>query len=289
MMSRKNPEHRLPGRCRLAARLGVLAAALLLFPAWSPAAQPEIRVAVVGGIQLCGVWPILAKRAGEVLGMSVVTVSAAPKEVVGPVFERGEADLLLIHASDHTSALLANGMAAPLRAWAQNEHVIVGPPGDPAAVRGAADAVEAMRRIAAAGAPFIAFRNPGSHSLVQELWHSAGISPGPWVLQDTTTTPRAILALAAEKQAYGLVGHIPVAFGKIPGAGMAVLLAGDPATRRLYVAVEPGPRHPATPERRAAARRLADYLLSPTGQRELAIADRQAGGPWIYPLPAPKP
>lgn len=55
----------------------------------------------------------------------------APKEGVIPPFRRGEADLLLIHGSDETYALQAAGLAAPLRAWAMNEHVIVGPDDDP--------------------------------------------------------------------------------------------------------------------------------------------------------------
>ena len=257
------------------------------------AKPPVVTVAAVGGLTLCGTWPALAQKASQVLGLSVETVQSAPKEEIVPVFSTGEADLMLIHGSDAAYALLATGMAAPLRAWAQNEHVIVGPPDDPANVRGAANGAEAMRRIAAVGAPFIAFRDPGSHALVQALWRSAGVHPGAWVLPDTAVTPQAILQLAAQKHAYAVVGNIPVAFGKIPHDGLAVLLSGDPAMRRIYVVVEPGPRHPASPQRRAAARRLADYLVSPAGQRALVTADLAAGGPWIYPLPTayahPKP
>ena len=260
----------------------IFAALLLARPA--VAEQAIVSVAAVGGLSLCGTWPRLAKKAGEALGMSVATVAAGPKEQVVPAFERGEADLLLIHGSDAAYALLATDMAAPLRAWAQNEHVIVGPPEDPANVRNAPDGVEAMRRIAAAGAPFIAFRDPGSHAVVQALWRAAGVRPGAWVLPDSAPTPQSILQLAAEKRAYTVVGNIPVAFGKIPRNDLVVLHAGDPAMRRIYVVVEPGPRHPASPERRAAARRLADYLLSAGGQSALVAADREAGGPWIYPL-----
>lgn len=254
------------------------------------AAEPSlISVAAVGGLTLCGTWPALAKISSQVLGLTVVTVQSAPKEEIVPSFSNGDADLMLIHGSDAAYALLATGIAAPLRAWAQNEHVIVGPREDPANVRGAVSGVEAMRRIATTGAPFIAFRDPGSHAVVQALWRSAGIHPGAWVLPDTSSTPQAILQLAAQKHAYTVVGNIPVVFGKITHDGLAVLLSGDPAMRRTYVVVEPGPLHPASPERRAAARRLADYLVSPTGQADLVAADLAAGGPWIYPLPTSFP
>ena len=261
----------------------ILVAALVHLPA--AAEQPRLAVAVVGGLSLCGTWPRLAEKMGKALGLDIVTVSSGPKDVVVPAFSSGQADLLLIHGSDASFALLATGLAAPLRAWGLNEHVIVGPPEDPAQVRGAPNGAEAMRRIAAAGAPFVAFRDPGSHGLVQALWKEAGIHPGPWVVQDTADTPQAILKLAAHKRAYVVVGRIPVAFGKIPHDDLAVLLAGDPAMRRVYVVIEPGPQHPASPEKRAAARRLADYLVSPAGQADLAEADLAAGGPWLYPLP----
>ncbi|CAN5184470.1 hypothetical protein BH10PSE16_BH10PSE16_40990 [soil metagenome] len=275
---------------RAMALLPVLRRHLLIFATLlaalpAVAEPPRLAVAVVGGLSLCGTWPGLVEKIGQKLGLEIVTVSSGPKEVVVPAFRSGRADLLLIHGSDASFGLLASGQAAPLRAWAMNEHVIVGPPDDLAHVRGAPDGAEALRRIAVAQAPFIAFRDPGSHGLVQGLWRKAGVRPGPWVVPDTTETPQAILRMAAQKRAYVVVGNIPVAFGKMPHGDLAVLLSGDPAMRRLYVVIEPGPQHPASPEKRAAARRLADYLVSPEGQADLVQADRAAGGPWIYPLP----
>lgn len=261
-----------------------------------PAATAEIRVAVVGGLARCGVWTELARRAETATGLHITTVAAAPKGDILPQFSSGEADLLLIHGSDETFDLLARGMAAPLRAWAQNEHVIAGPADDPAGVRAARDGAEALRRIVAADAPLMGFRDPGSFSIVQRLWRASGVSPGPrQQLPDDSAQPQRILDAAASQHAYVVVGHIPVVFGRMQNPGYRVLLSGDPAMRRVYVAVEPGPRHPADAARRELARRLADYLLSPAGQADLAAANRavateQQPGPWIFPLsPAAMP
>ncbi len=269
-----------PGRKQL-----LLLLAFVMVTLTAQAEQPKLAVAAVGGLSLCGTWPRLVEKLNKKLGIEIDTVASGPKEVIVPAFSSGQADLLLIHGSDASFALLASGSAAPLRAWAMNEHVIVGPPEDPAQVRSAPNGLEAMRRIAATGSPFLAFRDPGSHGVVQALWQEAGIHPGPWVLPDTSEKPQAILALAAQKRAYVVVGNIPVAFNKIPHDDLVVLQAGDPAMRRLYVVAEPGPQHPASPEKRAAAKRLADYLVSPAGQADLVVADLAAGGPWIYPLP----
>jgi tungstate transport system substrate-binding protein len=271
---------------------GYLAILLMICLGTSEAAQDttaeaRVKVAVVGGLMLSGVWPALAKRAGKATGLVIETVAAAPKEGVVPIFRDGEADLLLIHGSDETYGLLAAGVASPLRAWAMNEHVIVGPNDDPAKVAGAVDANEAMRRIIAADAPLIGFRDPGSFGIVHGLFRSLGLRPGPrQQLYDDAESPQQVLRSAADKHGYAVVGHIPVAFGKMPSKGMAVLLKGDPAMRRVYVVVEPGPRHPANPHQRELARQLADYLVSPTGQADLVAADKEADGPWVFPLPA---
>ena len=246
----------------------------------------QVKVAVVGGLVLSGVWSALAERAGKATGLKIETVAAAPKEGVVPVFRNGEADLLLIHGSDETYGLLAAGLAAPLRAWAMNEHVIVGPKDDPAGVAGAPGAAEALRRIVAADAPLIGFRDVGSFAIVHGLFRTLGLRPGPrQQLYDDAESPQQVLRSAAAKGGYAVVGHIPVAFGKMPSEGMAVLLKGDPAMRRVYVVVEPGPQHPASPQRRKLAQRLANYLVSPRGQADLATADKEAGGPWVFPLP----
>ena len=50
------------------------------------------------------------------------------------------------------------------------------------------------------------------------------------------------------------------------------ILADDPAMRRAYVAMEPGPRHHASAEARLQARKVADYLVSPAGQADLIEA-----------------
>lgn len=269
-------------------RLAPLLCALLLaasLPASAGSVPPTLHVAVVGGPVMAGVWPELARRASRATGITIEQVAAGPKEIVVPAFRRGEADLLLIHGSDETFQLLAEGYAAPLRAWALNEHVLVGPAADPADVAGAPDATEALRRIAAHDAPLLAFRDPGSFTIVQRLWRQAGLRPGPRQQRyDDAERPQEVLLSAARQGAYAVVGHMPVAFGKMPDGGLKVLVKGDPAMRRVFVVVEPGPRHSADTQRRRLARRLADYLIGPRGQADLEAADHRAGGPWIFPL-----
>jgi tungstate transport system substrate-binding protein len=248
-------------------------------------AEPPLRVAVVGGIRLCGVWDLLVPRIEQATGVKIETVGSAPKTQIVPQFSRGEADLLLIHGGSETFGLQAEGMGGSQRVWAFNEHVIVGPVSDPAHVREAASAEAAFAAMAKAHAPFVAFRDPGSHEIVQTLWKRMHLPASPdWVLLDETGSPQQILNFAAKKSAYVVVGGIPAAFEKLQGDGLTVLFKGDPAMRRAYVVMEPGPRHSATAEARALARKVADYLTSDKGQQDLVSADQAAHGPWLFPL-----
>lgn len=248
---------------------------------------PVLRVAVVGGLRMSGVWPRLAARVEAATGVHLETVAAAPKDEIVPQFVAGDADLMLIHGSDETYALLADAYAAPLRAWARNEHVIVGPVEDPAGVAQATSAADALARIVRADAPMMLFRDPGSFALVQGALRRAGVRPGArQQLYDDAERPQQVLQAAARLHAYVLVGHIPVAMGKMPNpGGLATLFKGDPLLRRVYVAVEPGPLHPADAARRVLAHRVADYLVSAAGQNDLVAADQEIpGGPWLYPV-----
>lgn len=181
--------------------------AALALPAWLAAGgcatrtgmAVPVRVAAVGGLSLCGVWPRVAAAAEAALGQAVQTVATAPKEGVVPAFAQGAAVVLLIHASDEATSLEAAGLASPPRVWGWNEHVLVGPAHDPAGVRGASDGTEALRRIAAAQAPFIALRDAGSYTIVQRLWRRGGIRPDArWLRADTSAQPQAVLQQAAE-------------------------------------------------------------------------------------------
>jgi len=257
-------------------------------PAVAETAQP-LSVAVVGGIGLCGVWDKLVPKIEVATGVKIDLASLSNKEGILPDFRSGKAALLLVHGGEETFQFQAEGIGGQQRAWGYNEHVIVGPENDPAGVASAPKAGAAFKRMAESRSPFVAFRDPGSHAMVQKVWRRTGLKPSTdWVLLDETADPHEILGFTAGKHAYVVVGHIPVAFGKLSAPGMKVLLKGDPDLRKAYVAMEPGPNHAASPEAREQARKVADFLVSPEGQAALEAANAEAGGPWIFPLSGAK-
>ncbi len=255
--------------------------------------KPPVRVAVIGGMTLSGMWPAASERFTRETGWPVETVVSGPKDLLSAAFRQGKADLLTMHSSDQATNLVAEGYGLNMRPWARNEHAILGPSVDPAGIRGGHDGAAALRRIADTRSPFVDFSGPGSRDVAHTLWKKAGIGnpKGDWLLKDESLTPQGILAYAAGHQAYVIVGRIPVLRGKManPG-GLEIMVQGDPAMRRPYVVLEANPAK--LPHANVAgAKALADWMLSGKGRAFLAdfAAQQRDGFPLFYAPDATDP
>jgi tungstate transport system substrate-binding protein len=98
--------------------------------------------------------------------------------------KRGGIDLVLVHARSLEEKFVQDGFGTERIDLMYNDFVIVGPPEDPAGIRGMKTAAEALARISRKGAPFITRGDKsGTHVAEMELWQKAGIKPsGPWYM-----------------------------------------------------------------------------------------------------------
>jgi tungstate transport system substrate-binding protein len=239
----------------------------------APATQPAtVRCAVIGGMMETDFWPTLAARFERETGVHVAVVASGPKEEIDAAFRKGGVDLIAMHASDTILNLVADGLAADPQPWARNDMVIVGPPDDPAGIKGEADGAKAMARIASVKAPFVVHSSAGAQEVLRALMDAAGedVALDP----DRTTVlfddrQRRVLGIAAAKHAYTLVGRIPFPNGKLPNDGLAVMVQGDPKLRRPYLVAIADPARVAG-ARTVEARRLAGFLRSPETQGWIA-------------------
>jgi tungstate transport system substrate-binding protein len=248
--------------------------------------QDVVRVAVIGGMTMTGLWQQISQMFEKETGYSVDLVATGQREKLAETLREGRVDLLTMHSGDITTDLVADGYGTNMRPWARNELVIVGPPGDPAEIRGLNDGSEAFRRIAAHRANFVDFLDIGSREVCHKLWNKAGIQPqGDWFLKDESTDHTEILDFALENNAYVVVGRMPVLFGKMKLQGMEILVENDLAMRRPYIVLEANPeRFPKANVR--GARCLSDFLLSKEVQNFLAKSalNRRGGLPLFYPI-----
>jgi tungstate transport system substrate-binding protein len=244
-----------------------------------PTDSRVVRCAVIGGMTMTGLWPEIAKMFEAQTGYRVEVVATGPRPVLDAALRAGKVDLLTMHSGDITTDLVADGYGVNMRPWTRNELCIVGPPDDPAHIRGMTNGVAALRKIAGSKSRFVDFDGIGSRELVHTLWRLSGIEPrGDWLVKDETVSRWNILQFARTNDAYVVVGYIPAQMGKMPVTGMEILVKGDPVMRRPFIVMEANPQKFPRANHHGA-RALSDFLLSETVQNVLLEFDRQTNGP----------
>jgi tungstate transport system substrate-binding protein len=245
----------------------------------APADNHVVRCAVIGGMTMTGLWERIAEMFESQTGYKVEVVATGPRPILDAAMRAGKVDLLTMHSGDITTDLVADGFGTNMRPWTRNELCIVGPPDDPAHVRGMTNGADALRKIAGTQSHFVDFQGIGSRELAHNIWRLAGVEPkGEWVLKDDTLSKFNILQFARSNDAYVVVGYIPAQTGKMPAGGMEILVKGDPVMRRPFIVMETNPKKVPNVNS-AGARALSDFLLSPKVQKFLLEFGTQTNGP----------
>jgi tungstate transport system substrate-binding protein len=228
----------------------------------APTTQRSVRVAIIGGMNETGFWDGIVQRFEQTTGIKVIAAATGNKDGIGKVFQQGGCDLIVMHTSDTIVNLVADGYAMEPEPWLKNDFVIVGPPDDPAGIKGMTDAAEAMRKIAKAKPAFVIHASLGAQEVLRNILEPNEIQLDP----DHTTALiddhlRTGLKVAADKHAYTLVGRIPYLDGKLPNGGLVVMVRDDPRLRRPFMVAIANPAK--FPDAHLnEARTLASFLRS---------------------------
>ncbi len=195
--------------------------------------------------------------------------------------ERGDADVVLVHSPDAEAAFMRAGFGTVRRVVAWNYFALVGPRDDPARVRQATSAPDALRRIAAAGATFVSRGDSsGTHMRELALWRSAGGRP-PWPgYLETGQGMGATLLVANERRGYTLTDVATfAAFQR--RVDLVTLRGEEPALRNVYHVIEIQPR--GRPRLNAAGgHAFAEWITSARGQAVIAAYhSRGPGAPFF--------
>jgi tungstate transport system substrate-binding protein len=177
---------------------------------------------------------------------------------------------------------MEEGYGIDRRPLMHNEFVLVGPPDDPAAVRGSG-AVEAFRRIARAGARFVSRGDrSGTHVKESDLWSASGAQPSPAWYRESGQGMASTLLIADQLRAYTLT-DIGTLLGHKAPLDLPILVEGDSVLRNPYHVVLANPdRFPHV--RASEARALHQYLRSREAQRMIGEFRRgELGRPLFVP------
>jgi len=235
----------------------------------SEPAPQSIRLATTTSTYNSGLLDQLlpAFKERERIEVQVIAVGTGQALALG---ERGDADLLLVHARKREDAFVDAGHGVERRDIMWNDFIVVGPAADPAGVRGLRDAAEAFRRIRAKQARFVSRGDDsGTHIRERAIWEETGQEPpsGTEHYLEAGQGMGRCLTIAGEKRAYVLTDR-GTFLAYRSRLDLEVLVEGDPMLRNPYGAILVNPaRHPHV--KAAAARKLLDYLTSEEGQQRI--------------------
>lgn len=128
-----------------------------------------------------GIIGVLEDRFEKDSGIRVRHVGAGTGATLD-IAKKGSIDLVLVHAKPLEEKFVKEGYGTERIDLMYNDFVIVGPPSDPAGIKGMKDAGEALRKIAGKKSPFLTRGDrSGTHLAELVIWEKAGVKPaGGW-------------------------------------------------------------------------------------------------------------
>jgi len=198
--------------------------------------------------------------------------------------ENCDADVLLVHAPAAELAYVEAGFGINRREIMYNDFVIIGPPTDPAGIKGKM-AIEALSAIQNAQAQFISRGdNSGTNKMELNLWQQSMTQlpeKESWYIQ-TGQGMLATINIAAERHGYTLTDrgtYIKYEANSNPAPALVILVEKDPLLLNQYSVLEVNPaRCPQVKNDLAAA--FSAWMASPEAQA--AISDFKLLGKLLF-------
>ena len=264
-----------------------LALALPSSPAPALAQSNIVILSTTTSTQDSGLLDVLVPMFEKKSGLTVKTISVGPGQAPA-LAARGEPDVTLAHAAAVEKKYVEEGKMSNRRLVMYNDFVIIGPPDDPAKIRGVPKAVEALKRIAESQSRFVSRGDKsGTHVLEQGLWKQAGVEPkGAWYIESGQGMGQT-LGIANDRRAYTLTDRgTYLAFQK--RVDLPILVEKDRPLLNIYSVMEVNPAN--GPRVNAAGgRAFAEFILAPDTQAVIkTFGVDKYGQPLFVPIAGKK-
>jgi tungstate transport system substrate-binding protein len=239
-----------------------------------------VTLATTTSTQDSGLLDVLVPLFHEQTGTEVKVVAVGTGQAL-ELARRGDADVLLVHDPEAERLFMDQSWGVGRRPVMYNDFVLVGPSADPAGIKGAPSVAASFAGIARAGAPFVSRGDEsGTHAKERTVWQKSGVEPqGPWYIKAGAGMGQ-VLRMASEKRAYTLSDR-GTFLAQRRGLDLDILYEGDPLLKNQYSVILVNPeKHPHV--RSVAARRFADFLLTPATQKVIADFGRDRYGQPLF-------
>ena len=259
--------------------LGLLATAI--FATCAAAQDRFIVVASTTSTEQSGLFAHLLPAFEKDTGIDVRVVALGTGQALD-LARRGDADVVFVHDRAAEEKFVAEGFGVSRRPVMYNDFVLVGPRSDPAKVAGSKDILDAMRKVAAAQAPFVSRGDrSGTHAAELRYWKDAGVDldakKGAWY-RDTGSGMGPALNTASSMNAYVLTDRGTWLSFKNRG-DLTILVEGDKRLFNQYGVILVNPaKHPHV--KKDLGQAFIDWITGPRGQP--AIASYRIGGEQLF-------
>ncbi|MGA2819990.1 MAG: substrate-binding domain-containing protein [Anaerolineales bacterium] len=242
----------------------LLSASLVLSACSSKPSNPSLILATTTSTQDSGLLDVLIPAFEQQTGYQVKVVAVGSGQAL-TMGQQGNADVLLVHSPDAEKTYMAGGYGSERLLVAHNDFILVGPSSDPAGVRNLG-ILDAFKKIAAAGAPFISRGDAsGTNAKELSLWKQALIDPShqSWYIQ-TGQGMGATLTITSQKAAYTLSDRATYLANK-SSFQLDILVQGGNSLLNVYHVIVVSPQKwPKVNNQGAIA--FANYVTSKKGQ-----------------------
>jgi len=260
-----------------------LAACGLLAAAASQAQERFITVSSTTSTEQSGLFGHLLPIFEKASGIKVRVLALGTGQALD-LARRGDADVVFVHDKAAEEKFIAEGYGVKRQDVMYNDFVVIGPKADPARARATngKDILEALRRIAAAKAPFVSRGDKsGTHAAELRYWKAAGVdldkAKGSWY-RDTGSGMGPALNTAASMNAYLLADRGTWLSFK-NRSGLGIVVEGDTKLFNQYGVILVNPaKHPHV--KQAEGQKFIDWVVSVEGQK--AIAAYKIGGEQLF-------
>ena len=253
-------------------------AAALAFAAAAACAQGTTLVmASTTSTEQSGLFTHLLPEFAKATGITVKVVAVGTGQAID-MARRGDADVLFVHDRTAEEKYVADGFAPRRYPVMYNDFVLVGPKSDPAGVKGS-DIVAALKKIAAANAPFVSRGDKsGTDAAEKRYWKQAGVDNRGSGYKECGCGMGPALNIAASSNAYVLTDRGTWLSFRNRG-DLAIVVEGDKRLFNQYGVMLVSPQK--FPHVKAAeAQKFIDWVTSPAGQQ--AIASYRINGEQLF-------
>jgi tungstate transport system substrate-binding protein len=228
----------------------------------------SITMASTTSTEQSGLFGHLLPEFKKASGLDVKVVAVGTGQAIDTA-RRGDADVLFVHDQVAEEKFVAEGGAVKRWPVMYNDFVLVGPKSDPAGTRGN-DIALALRKIAAANAPFISRGDKsGTHAAELRYWAQAGLAANKGAgYKECGCGMGPALNIGSSANGYVLADRGTWLSFRNPG-DLVVLVEGDSRLFNQYGVMVVNPaKHPHV--KADYAQKFVEWVTGPAGQAAIA-------------------